>query len=119
MPSARNAVWRPLSGGRRGRGLSQSVIAVRNLKVGECKRIKHDDLKCGKVSTKNGETTSSCCSLRNEINKLRRGGWDLEYYHEQQGVLVVRRLHPYISHEPYTEACNSVWEEDKVSSSAK
>ena len=111
MPSVRNAVWRPLNGGRRGRGLSQSVVAVRNLKVGECKRINHDDLKCGTVSTN--------CSLRNEINRLRRSGWELEYYHEQQGVLVVRRLSPYISHEPYTGACSSSWKEDKVSSSAK
>jgi len=119
MPSVRNAVWRPLNGGRRGRGLSQSVVAVRNLKVGECKRINHDDLKCGRVNGRNGQSKYSCCSLRNEINRLRRGGFDLEYYHEQQGVLVVRRLSPYISHEPYTEVCNSVWEEDKVSSSAK
>lgn len=82
MPPVENAKWekKENSGGRK---LSESVNALRQLQVGEVKRIIHDDIKCDRT-----------CSLGAAICRLNnsRGGWELEYYHEAKHVLVVRRL---------------------------
>lgn len=31
------------------------------------------------------------CSLSQEIYRLRKGGWKIDFYHEKQYVLVVKR----------------------------
>ena len=61
----------------------QSVLALRSMKVGETKRINHSDIFCeGKQ-----------CAFRSWLSKLRKQrGWELESYHEQQYIIVVRRL---------------------------
>ena len=70
---------------RKGRNASKSVAALRLLVPGDIKRIVHDDLYCGYSHGK-------ACTLSQEIGRLRRKGWHLEYYHEAEHVLVVRRL---------------------------
>jgi len=76
--------WQPLS--RRGI-ISDSVRELHKLRVGDVKRIVHDDVACGIVKV--GHT----CTLAQAIVRLRRKrGWELDYYHEGKGVLVVRRI---------------------------
>ena len=78
---AENTKWQP-KGQRRGRMASKSALAIRALLIGDVKRIIHDDVMC----------KHSACSLPQEIRRLRKQGWNLEYYHEKVGVLVIRRL---------------------------
>jgi hypothetical protein len=78
-----DAEWNMPKG--RGGRMSDSTRALRDLKVGECKRITHDDVGC---LTANGHRN---CSLAIEIKRLRASGWTIEYYHECDKVMVVRR----------------------------
>ncbi len=75
-------------------GLSKSALAITNLQPGDSKRIVHGDLKCQiKPYTRNGKTISGrTCSLQPTIYKLRKKGWELEYYHEADHIMVIRRL---------------------------
>ena len=75
-------------------GLSKSTLALMNMKVGETKRIVHGELKCQiKSYEKNGKTVSGrVCSLQPTIYRLRKKGWELEYYHESDHIMVIRRL---------------------------
>lgn len=68
-----------------GRPLSESVKALRAIQPGEVKRIFHDDVTC-KYKRGGG------CSLYQESVRLRERGWVVESYHENDGVMVVRRL---------------------------
>lgn len=80
-----NAVWAPKRAGT-GRNPSPSTTAVRALKVGDVKRITHEELHC-KL-----EHYKANCSLGTAIINLRHQlGWELEYYHEAEHILVVRR----------------------------
>ena len=72
-------------------GLSKSAIALMAMKPGETKRIVHGELKCG-PNTHKGKKVGRACSLQPTIYKLRKQGWGLEYYHEKDHVMVVRRL---------------------------
>ena len=76
--------------GKRG-SPKESTVVLRALKVGDVKRIEHPDVACATVlyGTRIGQGS---CSLAQEISRLRKKGWELDYYHEQQYVLVVRRV---------------------------
>lgn len=78
--------WQP-----KGRGLhpkSETRIALETMKIGDCLRIVHDDVKCHHHTT----DASGACGLSFIINKLRQEGYFIEWYHEDHGVAVVRRL---------------------------
>jgi hypothetical protein len=78
-----NAEWKP--SGRRG-VLSKSTEAMYALKVGDVKRIVHDDVACKTISG-HGQ-----CTLAQVVKRLRnKKGWKLDYYHEKRGILIVRR----------------------------
>jgi len=87
MPKVENAEWEPQAAMRGGRRLSESVAAVRALKVGECKRIFHDDVRCTV-----GEKIGQGCAISQAVSRLRDKGWKFDSYHEKQYVLVIRRL---------------------------
>ena len=73
--------WDPVI--HHGRPASSSVAALRELRLNECKRIVHDDVSCAIRS----------CTLAGEMGRLKKKyGWKLEYYHEERGTLVVRRI---------------------------
>ena len=60
---------------------------LENLKVGDIKRVFHEEATCKMKKSK------SYCSLSKIICRLRREKeWKLEYYHEKEHVLVVRRI---------------------------
>lgn len=82
-----DAEWKPLMG--RGRRPMESTKALRTLQVGDVKRVIHDDVVCN-ICLPN--TPSPGCTLSQEIKRLRETGWELDYYHEQAHVLVIRRL---------------------------
>ena len=85
MPRMEDAEWNPPVP-KLG---SESTFLLRSLKVGEVKRIVHDDLKC--ILSPTGNVKS--CSLLDRIKHLRdRKWWGIEYYHEAPHILVVRRL---------------------------
>jgi len=84
----KNAHWEPEKFKQRGNHPSASTTAIENLEVGDIKRIVHDDLQCN-YCTK--EKNIHHCSLVHKIHIMRKLGWQLEYYHEKQYVLVVRR----------------------------
>jgi len=67
------------------RGPSKSLEALQAMKVGDVKRIIHNDVCC-----RQGDHPS--CTLLQGMVRLRKKGWKLESYHEKPGVLVVRRL---------------------------
>ena len=69
--------------------MSKSALALQGLKVGEVKRIVHPELIC-KVKTYSGNR-GRACSLQPTIYKLRKGGWELDFYHEADHIIVVRR----------------------------
>ena len=75
-------------------GLSESAKVILSLKPGDVKRIVHGDLKCEiKTYPKGGRMMSArACSLQPTIYKMRKQGWKLEYYHEADHVMVIRRL---------------------------
>jgi hypothetical protein len=78
-----DAIWNPPNKERlRGRPLTDGTMALRNLKVGDVKRIEHYDVLC----------TGTNCSLGYQVSRMRKQGWKLEYYHEKHHVMVVRRL---------------------------
>jgi|6_EtaG_2_1085325.scaffolds.fasta_scaffold09553_5 hypothetical protein len=95
MPSVKDAVWNSEKFHGRGSLPSQSVLALRNLKVGDCKRIKHEDVQCLRQQQTTNGKKKTYCSLTTEINQLRRKqNWLLDYYHENRAILVIRRLAP-------------------------
>jgi hypothetical protein len=84
-----DASWDENSHRQRGKGLSQSVKALRDLKIGDCKRIYHYDVSCKRTP----EGNDYACSLRAAAIKLGKTTAKLfETYHEEVSVLVVRRV---------------------------
>lgn len=78
-----DAKWEPpYNYEHHGRTGSKSTQAAHHLKVGDVKRIFHDDLCC----------TVKTCSLSQVFIRLRRKGKTFLYYHEAPHVLVVKRL---------------------------
>ena len=78
-----NAKWEPLS--KRGI-ISDSVRELYKLRVGDVKRIVHDDVACSIARV------GHVCTVAQAIGRLRRKrGWGLDYYHEKRGILIVRR----------------------------
>lgn len=77
-------------------GLSKSAREIRNLQVGETKRIYHPDIKCNiKTGIRKGQRKGhnySHCNLQIEIYKMRRQGKEIQYYHEADHIIVVRRI---------------------------
>lgn len=86
--STENVEWKPIIGSG-GRIPSESSKSLRNLKIGDIKRITHDDVSC---NIRSKGPYGPHCSLGQEIGRLRKLGWHLEYYHEKAHVLVIRRL---------------------------
>ena len=86
-----DAEWNPMAfrWKRAGRKASASRLALRDLQVGDVKRIFHDDLACTIANPLTAGQRQ--CSLFREIRNLKKVGWELEYYHEAPQVLVVRR----------------------------
>ena len=82
-----DAVWEPLRKPSRGNNPSESTLAVRTLQVGDVKRIVHDDVVCERAR----EGRGGRCSLSAAICRLRKQGWEIEYYHEAPHIMVVRR----------------------------
>jgi hypothetical protein len=81
-----NTKWNPPDKvGRHGHNSSDSRVVLDTLLPGDCVRITHTDLSC------NWEDGTGSCSLCAVVNLKKRGGWDLEIYHEKRFVAVVRR----------------------------
>lgn len=93
MPKIEDATFDPplvLSDGRGSRP-SGSFTLLRSMKVGEVKRIVHEDLLCRVDSHPNHSNTYSC-SLISCINRQHRlKSWSTDQYHEAQHILIVRR----------------------------
>lgn len=83
MPSVESTTWKPR---KNSRNASPCTQAIKDLQVGEVKRIVHDDMTCRPY--KGG----LICSLIHHVTVARRRGWTVEYYHEKPYVMVVRRL---------------------------
>jgi len=84
------AEWSPgATGHSHGRLASESLGAVRNMRIGEVIRLYHDDLKCLRDPNKGNRYA---CSLPAMIVVLRKQGYKLEYYHEKPQVAIIRRL---------------------------
>ena len=81
-PIMENAVWSPPHAG--GRRPSASTLLLRQMAVGQVKRIYHPDLRC--------EGTGESCTLVSAVTRVRKKGWRCETYHEGPHILVVRRL---------------------------
>lgn len=85
MPKMESAEWNCPDRVYKGKEMSQSAKFLRNIKLGEVKRIVHDDLACHGKSSK--------CSLSNAIFTLEKAsGCKFEHYHEAAHVAVVRRI---------------------------
>ena len=82
-----DAVWEPWRKPSRGSKPSESTLALRALQVGDVKRIVHDDVACNPRR----EGRDGHCSLSDSICRLRKQGWEIEYYHEAPHIMVVRR----------------------------
>ena len=77
---AQSYTWSPRQSAR----LSESAKVIRNLKVGDCIKLTHGDVKC--------EQNGQQCSLKSEISRLREDeGWGIDYYHEFDHIMVIRR----------------------------
>lgn len=67
---------------------SETLKEFKCIKVGECVRVEHDDLVC-QIGT---GVKQANCSLRMIIKRFRdQFDWDIEFYHENQYVAIVRR----------------------------
>ena len=86
-PGIEDAEWKPPRHSRGGHAAAESTQLLRSVQVGETKRILHPDTHC---RFKTGGAGS--CSLYQEVKRLRREGWDIQHYHEEDHMLVVRRL---------------------------
>lgn len=83
--SSELAEWNPpMRKTRRGNRDSSSSL-LGQVKVGEVRRIYHDDCKC--LHSSDGWR----CSLLAKISAFRSVGIYLEHYHEAEHVIVVRR----------------------------
>lgn len=69
----------------------KSTQAIKDMNVGDVKRIVHPEVKCSIKTFKSGDTIRSC-TLSSILTKQRKLGWEIEYYHEADHVAVVRRL---------------------------
>jgi hypothetical protein len=89
MPSIENAKWQPPN--KILLRFSVSRDNLRKMKVGECKRITHDDLKCYLQKHK---TNSYVCSLSSMISLegSRKPARVYEHYHEKAHVAIVKRI---------------------------
>jgi hypothetical protein len=61
---------------------SESVKALKAMAIGDVKRIHHDDVSCRKQG----------CTLVMTISRLKRNGMMYKQYHENTGIMVVKRL---------------------------
>lgn len=77
--------WSPPTGKGRRAGRDSSSLLLGKIEVGEVRRIYHDD--CGCSHSPDGWR----CSLVAKISVLRSAGFNLEYYHEDEHIIVVRR----------------------------
>lgn len=83
-----NTEWNPL-GHTRGRPLAESNGLLRSLEAGDVKRIYHPDLFC---TIKEPGKAHGSCGLLQEARRLRKTGWEIEGYHEETHIAVIRRL---------------------------
>lgn len=83
-----DAEWAPPRKTRQsGPPVGESTEVLRSMQVGDVKRIRHPEMYCRYRSF-----GGAMCSLYNEVKRLRIRGWDIEQYHEEDCVMVVRRL---------------------------
>ena len=97
--SMENSEWVPkyIKGARKyleglnkqGRPKSQSRILLESLQVGDCKRIIHYDVVCRACD---GVPPNPCSLTQSVIRQRHSLGWVLEYYHEANHIMVIRRL---------------------------
>lgn len=85
-PNVQSVEWNPTCSRSR-----PSTRVLLDLKVGEVKKIIHDDMTCRRVPDRNSTTYQ--CSLKGAMDRIRKAtGRLFEYYHEKEEVLVVRRI---------------------------
>lgn len=88
MPHIEDTVWKP---NKRQIRYRVSIALLQSVKIGETKRIIHDDVFCNYCTA----TKNKSCSLLTELYRLRyKEGWLIESYHESDHVIVVNRLDP-------------------------
>lgn len=80
--------WNPRGRGKhRSIANSDSVQKLRSVQVGQTVRIAHPDVTCH-----SNFDASRTCSLKHELERLRHEGWKIDSYHEDDHIIVVRRL---------------------------
>ena len=82
MPSSENTEWKPPPKNQWHRTKSNSTLVLYSMKVGEVKRIYHDDLSC-----KHNVNGGWACSLVMAACKLKQEGFLFKDH-----VLVARRI---------------------------
>ncbi len=63
---------------------STSVLLLRELEVGDVKKLYHEDVWC--------LGSSPQCTLAGELQRLRKKGWLIKSYHLAPHVMVVKRI---------------------------
>jgi hypothetical protein len=87
MPRIENAKWNPKNK-HVAHPPSQTLSNLRNMQIGDCKRIVHDDIKCSL-----NKTSSYNCSLVSFLaTESKKHDYKYEYYHEKKHVAVVKRI---------------------------
>ena len=85
--SAEETTWNPTH------KRTESRATVENMKVGECLRIIHDDLKCRRIKHYTNGKHDYACSLSSALRVIaKKAGKLFESYHEEVDIIVVRRL---------------------------
>jgi hypothetical protein len=80
--------WKPRGIGKhRSIANSDSVQKLRSVQVGQVVKIVHPDVTCH-----SNFDASQTCSLKHELERLRQEGWVINSYHEDDHIIVMRRL---------------------------
>lgn len=77
--------WDPSNSTSKSR-ISTSSNILSAMKTGDVKKIVHRDMQCDIGSGGEGH-----CSLSSTVDRLRKKGWKIEYYHEERNVAVYKR----------------------------
>jgi len=89
MPQSTNAKWNPPFN-RINPLTSKTRMSVIDMKIGDVKRILHDDLVCVMKHGRNKQLNCSLIGIISAISKKYQRKF--EYYHEKEHIAIVRRL---------------------------
>jgi hypothetical protein len=79
------AEWKPINIDNKGRKSSGCSLVLRNMDIGECKRIEHTEILC---DFRHGK----CSLLQIAWSIKKKLGYKYQMYHESNNIAVVRRI---------------------------